>query len=91
MMSDLAISSVLCVGANMPAPLMCLYTLSLPTEEQRKSEIVVCNEINTLLRQELRRQSPGGIPHHLIHIVVVLHCVLKLLFVRHSEALEAVR
>lgn len=44
-----------------------------------------------VLCQELGRQRPGGVPHHLIHVAAVLHCVITLVFVHHSEALEVVR
>lgn len=44
-----------------------------------------------VLRQELGRQSPGGVPHHLVYVAAVLHRVVTLIFVHHSEALEVVR
>lgn len=44
-----------------------------------------------VLGQELRRQCPGRVPHHLVHIAAVLHGVVTLVFVHHSEALEVVR
>lgn len=43
-----------------------------------------------VLGQELGRQRPGGVPHHLVHVATVLHRVIALVLVHHREALEVV-
>jgi hypothetical protein len=53
--------------------------------------MITCGQSYPVLCQELRRQSPGGVPHHLVHVAAVLHGVIALILVHHSEALEVVR
>lgn len=68
---------------NQPSPLNTEGMLELGMSTRSQSYPVLC--------QELRRQSPGGIPHHLVHVAAVLHRVIALILVHHSEALEVVR
>lgn len=43
-----------------------------------------------MLCQELRREGPGRISYHLVHIATVLHSIVALVFIHYRETLEVV-